>query len=170
MSDIATKLITIDQNQQKIYDNAVRQMSDVISRRIRGFYDPTLTTVGQAAFYSCRHLEYVHLPSATSFETNAFAYCTSLMEVDTKSLVAIGQYAFNTCSNLDTLILRNEQVVCSLMAATAIPNLVYIYVPASLIDAYKTATNWSSKASYIRAIEDYTLDGTVTGQIDYSKV
>ena len=31
----------------------------------------------------------------------------------------------------------------------------YVYVPASLIETYKTATNWSAFANQFRAIEDY---------------
>lgn len=31
----------------------------------------------------------------------------------------------------------------------------YIYVPAALVDSYKAATNWSTYADQIRAIEDY---------------
>ena len=31
----------------------------------------------------------------------------------------------------------------------------YIYVPRALVNSYKAATNWSTFASQIRAIEDY---------------
>jgi hypothetical protein len=31
----------------------------------------------------------------------------------------------------------------------------YIYVPASMVDSYKSASNWSTYAAQIRAIEDY---------------
>ena len=31
----------------------------------------------------------------------------------------------------------------------------YIYVPAALVDSYKAASNWSTYANQIRAIEDY---------------
>lgn len=31
----------------------------------------------------------------------------------------------------------------------------YIYVPRALVDSYKAATNWSTYADQIRAIEDY---------------
>jgi hypothetical protein len=46
----------------------------------------------------------------------------------------------------------------------------YIYVPAALIDSYKTETNWSAFAAQYRALEDYTVDGTVTGEMDESKI
>ena len=34
----------------------------------------------------------------------------------------------------------------------------------------KTASIWSTYASQIRALEDYTVDGTVTGELDPSKI
>jgi hypothetical protein len=46
----------------------------------------------------------------------------------------------------------------------------YIYVPAALVDTYKATTNWSSYADKIRALEDYTIDGTTTGELDESKI
>jgi N-acyl-D-aspartate/D-glutamate deacylase len=46
----------------------------------------------------------------------------------------------------------------------------YVYVPRALVNAYKTATNWSTYANYIRAIEDYSIDGTVTGELDETKI
>lgn len=45
-----------------------------------------------------------------------------------------------------------------------------IYVPAALIDSYKAATNWSAYANQFRALEDYTVDGTITGELDESKI
>ena len=46
----------------------------------------------------------------------------------------------------------------------------YIYVPAVLIDSYKAATNWSTYAAQFRALEDYTVDGTTTGELDETKI
>lgn len=40
----------------------------------------------------------------------------------------------------------------------------YIYVPQSLVDQYKAATNWATYANQIRAIEDYPeITGEVSG-------
>lgn len=46
----------------------------------------------------------------------------------------------------------------------------YIYVPRSMVDTLKSATNWSTYADQIRALEDYTVDGTTTGELDESKI
>ena len=42
----------------------------------------------------------------------------------------------------------------------------YIYVPRDMIETLSTATNWSEYASQLRALEDYTKDGTTTGEFD----
>lgn len=41
---------------------------------------------------------------------------------------------------------------------------------AALVDSYKAATNWSTYADQIRALEDYTVDGTTTGALDETKI
>ena len=46
----------------------------------------------------------------------------------------------------------------------------YIYVPRAMVDTLKSATNWSTYATQIRALEDYTVDGTITGELDESKI
>lgn len=61
--------------------------------------------------------------------------------------------------------LRNTFYTCGITNGTG-----YIYVPASLMDSYKSATNWSTYADQFRALEDYTVDGTTTGELDETKI
>ena len=105
----------------------------------------------------------------------AFDSCSSLTAVDFSAATSIGDYAFNACSALTTLILRSE-TMCTLSSTytfTGTPiksGTGYIYVPRALVDSYKTATNWSTYANQFRALEDYTVDGTITGALDESKI
>ena len=52
----------------------------------------------------------------------------------------------------------------------------YIYVPRALLSDddetkdYRRATNWSTYAAQFRALEDYTVDGTTTGELDKTKI
>ena len=61
---------------------------------------------------------------------------------------------------LVTLIIRT-QAVAKLNATSAFRDTLiasgtgYVYVPSALVDSYKAATNWSTYANQIRAIEDY---------------
>ena len=76
-------------------------------------------------------------------------------------VTSIGTYAFYSCSALVTVILRYTDAVCTLAGTNAFTSTPiasgtgYIYVPSALIDSYKAATNWSTYADQIRAIEDY---------------
>jgi hypothetical protein len=73
----------------------------------------------------------------------------------------IDTLAFYFCGKLETLILRKSDAICTLSATGAFTGTPiasgtgYIYVPLALVDTYKTATNWSTYAAQIRAIEDY---------------
>ena len=73
------------------------------------------------------------------------------------------------------MIIRSE-TICTLSNKNAFSGSSvasgtgYIYVPKDLVESYKTATNWSTYATQFRALEDYTVDGTITGELDESKI
>ena len=86
--------------------------------------------------------------------------CTILTTVDTPNLLSIEQGALAACPALEALILRGNIVVkltaTDALTGSGIANGTgYIYVPSALVDSYKTASNWSTYAAQIRAIEDY---------------
>lgn len=111
--------------------------------------------------------------SITSIGARVFYGCSKLATVDFSNVTSIGNEAFNNCSKLTALILRNTTGVPTgdwtytnspALGGTPIWSRTgYIYVPRVLVDSYKAASNWSGHAEQIRALEDYTDDGTVTG-------
>ena len=131
---------------------------------------PLVTQTGSWAFQYSNCIEDVRLPEVTALGVSTFEQCLCLRIIDLPNISKIDHYAFQTCCNLSALLIRNEKTVCTLTGINAFNNSAisagtgYIYVPRSLIDSYKVATNWSTYASQIRAIEDYTPDGTVTGR------
>lgn len=126
----------------------------LISRSVTEYKDDTVQTIG----------------------TRAFAECKSLVIVDTPALNEILMYAFNNCSNLTALILRNVSKVARLDDASSFngspikTGTGYIYVPSALVDSYKSSVTWSTHAARFRVLEDYTVDGTTTGALDESKI
>lgn len=138
----------------------------------------SLKKTGLRSFYNCTSLKKVKFPSLTSFGGSSFEKCTSLLIAD---FTNINKDAFQLhsnfagCTGLIALVLRKDSLV-DLLYTTNIGNsgitagTCYIYVPRSLVDSYKAATNWSTYADQIRALEDYTVDGTITGELDETKI
>ena len=125
-------------------------------------YIPELTILDNNAFAACTSLVSVVFPEVLSVETETFAYCTSLTTVDLPKVTSIAFGAFAYSTALTTLLLRNS-VVCTLSNATytfkdtPIANGTgYVYVPDALVDSYKSATNWSTYASQIKPLSEYT--------------
>jgi hypothetical protein len=159
---------------------------------------PVATSIGTNAFYGCSKLKTINFPLVTTIAAEAFYGCTLLTSVDFPVLTSIPDGAFRTsnglrfanfpavtsiatnalrgCSQLVALILRNASKVATLsgtnaLTATSIAaGTGYIYVPRDLVDSYKSATNWSTYANQFRALEDYTVDGTIAGALDESKI
>lgn len=122
---------------------------------------PLAMTINDGAFVSCGRLSKVCLPSVTTLMQYAFSSCPKLKIADFNVLTSIGSNVFMNCSTLNTLILRNTNIICSLeninsFSGTPIESGIgYIYVPAALVDTYKNDKVWSTYASQFRALEDY---------------
>lgn len=122
---------------------------------------PQATSVGFYSFYYCTKLATAIFPNAQRLATCAFQNCSALTVLDFPAVTSIGNQTFSGCSTLATLVLRNASAVCTLAGTNSFANTPiasgtgYIYVPAALVDSYKAATNWSTYANQIRAIEDY---------------
>lgn len=140
---------------------------------------PAVTFLNNQAFYGCTGLIKLVLPSLDRTVYRAFQNCSSLEEVDcgTKAWrLHVGD--FYGCTALSRLILRKKEqcVVFDGSDSIALADTLikkgmgHIYVPAVLIESYKTAEKWSAYASQFRVLEDYTVDGTITGALDMNKI
>ena len=124
-------------------------------------YFPQLTGINGYGFYGCPSLKIINFPSIKSIGQYAFRKCAALTKADLHLTYSINTYAFYECSNLETVILRKTDTPCTVASVTVFQltpianGTGYIYVPAALVNAYKAATNWSTYAAQIRAIEDY---------------
>ena len=137
---------------------------------------PAVTSIGTYTFYNCGTLATADFPVATRIGNEAFQFCGKLTTADFPVATSIGNKAFQSCGKLQSFILRNTEQVCTLSNTYAFNSTPitsgtgYIYVPRALVDSYKAATNWSTYADQIRALEDYTVDGTTTGALDETKI
>ena len=91
----------------------------------------SITSIGSYAFQNCSRLTSITIPnSVTAIKNNAFVSCSRLTSITVNAVTppTLGSNAFKDTNNCP------------------------IYVPAESVDAYKSATNWSSYASRIKAI------------------
>ena len=109
---------------------------------------PNATTIGFCAFQSCSKLTSISFPNATTIEANAFVYCTNLIRASFPNATTIEANAFCSCSKLVSVYFL-ASTVCTLSNSNAFSRTGIwstkgsIFVPASLIDSYKTTTNWA---------------------------
>ena len=136
-----------------------------------------VTSIGQYAFTNCSSLTSITIPDGiTSIASQTFNNCKSLSSITIPDgVTSIGQYAFNNCYSLSSITIPNGVTIISNMAFsycysvafydfsnyTSVPQLsnnnvffniaadCQIRVPASLVDAWKAATNWSKYADHI---------------------
>ena len=138
---------------------------------------PNATSIGSSAFYNCNNLTSVNFPNASYIGSNAFAFCSKLTTASFPKVTSIRSYAFTNCQILSSLTLGTSSV-CTLSHSNAFSSTPYagystyfsgtpcIYVPSSLVDAYKSATNWTYFSSYIVSISRPDGSGVGGGSSD----
>ena len=118
---------------------------------------PNCTSVSMATFRDCYNLTSVSLPMCEHIGNGAFYCCYLLSQLSLPVCSYIGNGAFCGCDSL-SIITIGYSGVCSLGDALTFDvtpigdGTGSIYVPASLVDVYKTAENWSMYSSQIFTI------------------
>lgn len=101
--------------------------------------------------------------NAVQIRASAFNGLTSLVTAEFLSVRIISEFAFYGCSNLQNLIIRTSDRLCTLNNTNAFygsgleamrPG--FIWVPDFLVARYQSETNWSNYASKIRPLSEYT--------------
>ena len=114
---------------------------------------PACTTLYDYAFRYCGNLSSVSLPNVVRMSGYCFANCVSLQTISLPNCSYVSKYAFWNCTNLKTIYMGTARsVVATMTQSNALSDcsaLQSIYVPASLVDAYKKASNWSYYSSKI---------------------
>lgn len=132
-------------------DNAFYGLKNMTSCRLPNNIDK----IPSRCFYYCFSLTSITIPySVTEISYDAFYGCRSLKNISIPSNVtSISHRALRNCSGLTSITV--EATTPPTLAADKVfdgTNNCPIYVPAESVDAYKSATNWSTYASRIKTI------------------
>jgi hypothetical protein len=140
-------------------------------------------------YYSCYDLTEIKLDTIKATNLQQLCYYGTSLKKATLSHYNInnssnGEYIFYSCPNLKAVIIRSfgESYVIGSYAFNNCHHMFgtydkyhnpnsdhdgYIYAPREMIATLQSATNWS--ILQFRALEDYTKDGTTTGEFDDEK-
>jgi|GEM_PF-1543780 Listeria/Bacterioides repeat len=115
-----------------------------------------LTIISEGVFYDCASLTSINIPDGVkTIERSAFYNCVKLSSIEISSTVtSIGNYAFSNTASNSTFVMRPATPPTLGSSALSAGSNVVIKVPATSVDAYKTAAGWSPYASRIVANTD----------------
>lgn len=124
---------------------------------------PLIRQVGSQAFRACTNLTNTTFTACSVVGVGAFSSCTSLQSLDLPTCSMISASAFNGCSKLMSVILGSAACAklsnTNVFTNTPMSKSSYtgafgsIFVPASLVDTYKAATNWAMYSSRITSMD-----------------
>ena len=117
-----------------------------------------ITIIGESTFYSCG-LTSINLPSSlTTIKGYAFYQANNISSLIIPSgVIEIGSMAFHNCANLANFTIKATTpptLGSGAFDGTTLKPSFKIYVPDESVDAYKSATNWSSLSDRIKPISE----------------
>ena len=122
---------------------------------------PNCSYIGSNAFWSCSSLSYISIPNCSYISGFAFQYCSNLSYISLPNCSYIGNNAFYSCTKLESIYVLSTSIPIlyniNAFISTPLSQSSYlgyfgsIYVLSSLVDSFKTATNWSYYSSRIVA-------------------
>ena len=115
-----------------------------------------ITSIENRTFYDCHRLTSINIPDGVALiGSHAFCYCSSLANITIPySVTSIGIDAFKYCSGLISIYCK--PTIPPTLGDSAFYNIslsAKIYVPTASVDAYKSASGWSSYASMIEGYD-----------------
>ena len=119
-----------------------------LTKTITTYANDRVSNIRDCAFYNCTNLTSVSFPACINIGVSAFRSCSSLTSANFPACINIGSSAFQFCSGLSSIYLLTSSV-CTLANSNAFSGTSIwstrgsIFVPASLVDSYKAATNWT---------------------------
>lgn len=162
------------------YEAVFKDLSGPVVQYLKGtmteYESNTATMVAESAFYH-RLLTSVKT-TASVIGRRAFEGIDTLTTVDLTNpteVVSIKQMAFSSCQNITAIFIRSSQVATlentnAFYSSLFVAGNAAVYVPANLVNSYKTATNWSTLADRIYSIDAYPVTNFDTIEDDWATI
>lgn len=114
---------------------------------------PMCNSIGENAFYACKKLEDLSFPNCNYISNSVFMNCTSASIAWFPVCSYIGNSAFMNCSRIRSFYFLSNAIATlsnryafsntGLFNSTYFGSFASVFVPESLVNAYKTASQWS---------------------------
>jgi len=127
---------------------------------VKAYIPAGITTIKTQFCRNCWNLIDIEIPnSVTTIESYAFQNCYCLHKIIVPSgVTSIEANAFNNAKPIYFVFQSTTPPTLAATSALSGTGSGPIYVPSESVNAYKTASNWSSYASRIEAIPEGLLD------------
>lgn len=122
------------------------------------FFENIPTITGDYCF-SGSYFEELHFTNITSLSYRLFKNANKIKSVTVDKVTSINSEVFQYASLFEKLVIKTP-TLCTLSSANSFDGTKiasgngYIYVPDTLVEDYKAATNWSTYAAQIKGLSE----------------
>ena len=144
----------------------------LISGTITEYRNDRVESVADYAFYNNATLERITLPNVKTIAERAICSVEKLKILELGNVTSAASDTIMNCSELEYVVLRAETVGMDKYDFRNIK--CKLLVPRSLKDGFASAmldiAQTTGSTITVLALEDYTVDGTITGELDLTKM
>lgn len=124
--------------------------------------------VGSAAFATCHNLSSISFPICENIEYEAFGYCSSLTSASFPRCIIVSNAAFFDCRYLESIYFLGTSIPIlghknafdgtPMSTSSLLGYFGSIYVRASLLSQYQSATNWAVYSDRMVGLTDTEIE------------